>query len=159
MRQSGCSRRSTSPDTFPLFPGGIDPDNPSESLNAHLVDYCLSRQITCTRSRSPTKSDGAHVRQENWDHVRPQVGSLRHDTNRELEPLDQIGDRDPLLTNYLLARQQLVEQHLHGTRTTMLGDRAQTPISARAYALSDGARAMMDGAIAGGQLAPLCDQM
>ena len=104
MRQSGCSRRSTSPDTFPLFPGGIDPDNPSESLNAHLVDYCLSRQITCTRSRSPTKSDGAHVRQENWAHVRPQVGDLRCDTDRELEPLDQIGDRDPLLTNDLLAR-------------------------------------------------------
>ena len=47
---------------FPLPLVGVDPDNRSESINAHLVDYCLSRQITFIRSRSPTKSDGAHVR-------------------------------------------------------------------------------------------------
>ena len=47
---------------FPFSLGGIDPDNPSESINAHLVNDCLSRQITFTPSRSPTKSDGAHVR-------------------------------------------------------------------------------------------------
>ena len=47
---------------FPLSLVGVDPDNRSESINAHLVNDCLSRQITFTPSRSPTKSDGAHVR-------------------------------------------------------------------------------------------------
>ena len=47
---------------FPIL--GIDSDNGSEFINAHLFEYCLAHQITLTRSRSGSKNDGAHVAQK-----------------------------------------------------------------------------------------------
>ncbi len=145
---------------FPFAILGIDSDNGSEFINAHLFDYCQSRKITFTRSRSGNKNDGAHVEQKNWTHVRQQVGYLRYDTDRELELLNQIWARDALFTNYLLAQQKLVEKHRNGAKVTKRYDRAQTPYQrAGAHALSDDARAAMDAAFAGLHLAALYDQI
>jgi len=50
---------------FPLL--GIDSDNGSEFINAHLLTWCETQQITFTRSRPSNKNDGCHVEQKNWD--------------------------------------------------------------------------------------------
>jgi IS30 family transposase len=44
---------------FPIL--GIDSDNGSEFINAHLLAYCTANKITFARSRPGNKNDGAHV--------------------------------------------------------------------------------------------------
>jgi hypothetical protein len=51
---------------FPLR--GIDSDNGSEFINAHLYRYCQSRAIQFTRGRPYKKDDNAHIEQKNWTH-------------------------------------------------------------------------------------------
>lgn len=48
---------------FPIL--GIDSDNGSELINAHLLGWCTEHKITFTRSRPGSKNDGAHVEQKN----------------------------------------------------------------------------------------------
>jgi hypothetical protein len=144
---------------FPIL--GIDSDNGSEFINAHLFEYCLERKITFTRSRSGNKNDGAHVEQKNWTHVRQQVGYLRFDTPEELSVLNQLWALDGLFTNYLLAQQQLIEKHRHGAKVTKRYDRAKTPF-ARAIAhqgVSEIARASMTAAMTTIHLCALSDQI
>ena len=77
-------------EVFPFPVLGIDSDNGSEFINAHLFNYCKENHITFTRSRSGNKNDGAHVEQKNWTHVRGLVGYLRFDTDAELEVLKRV---------------------------------------------------------------------
>ena len=60
---------------FPLL--GIDSDISSEFINEHLLRWCISQQITFTRSRPANKNDGCHVEQKNWDIARRTVGYWR----------------------------------------------------------------------------------
>jgi hypothetical protein len=118
---------------FPIL--GIDSDNGSEFINAHLLAYCVENKITFTRSRPGNKNDGAHVEQKNWTHVRELVGYLRFDTESELGVLNRIWELDRIYTNYLLAQQKLVFKQRHGAKVTKRYDRATTPFgrtSARA---------------------------
>lgn len=57
---------------FPLV--GIDSDNGSEFINAHLKAWCDSNKIQFTRGRPYKKDDNAHVEQKNWTHVRKLLG-------------------------------------------------------------------------------------
>ena len=146
---------------FPFAILGIDSDNGSEFINAHLFEYCRTRQITFTRSRSGNKNDGAHVEQKNWTHVRQLVGYLRFDTEAELELLNRIWALDGVFTNYLLAQQKLVEKHRHGAKVTKRYDRAQTPY-ARALAhdqVSEASRNAMNTAFASIRMASVYDQI
>jgi hypothetical protein len=59
---------------FPLL--GIDSDNGSEFINEHLLRWCVSQQITFTRSRPANENDGCHVEQQNWDIARRTFGLL-----------------------------------------------------------------------------------
>ncbi|HVX20284.1 MAG TPA: DDE-type integrase/transposase/recombinase [Acidimicrobiales bacterium] len=111
---------------FPLL--GIDSDNGSEFINAHLFDYCVANTLTFTRSRPGNKNDGAHVEQKNWTHVRELVGYLRFDTKEELELLNAIWELDRRFSNHLLAQQKLVERRREGARVAKRYDRAQTPV-------------------------------
>jgi len=110
---------------FPII--GIDSDNGSEFINAHLLAYCIEHKITFTRSRPGNKNDGAHVEQKNWTHVRELVGYLRFDTGAELELLNEIWELDQSYTNYLLAQQHLVFKQRNGSKVTKRHDRAATP--------------------------------
>jgi hypothetical protein len=110
---------------FPIL--GIDSDNGSEFINAHLLAFCVDNKITFTRSRSGNKNDGAHVEQKNWTHVRELVGYLRFDTEAELGVLNKIWQLDRIYTNYLLAQQKLVSKQRHGAKVTKTYDRATTP--------------------------------
>jgi hypothetical protein len=134
---------------FPIL--GIDSDNGSEFINAHLLAFCVANKITFTRSRSGNKNDGAHVEQKNWTHVRELVGYLRFDTEAELAVLNRIWDLDRIYTNYLLAQQKLVFKQRHGAKVTKKYDRAMTPYGrTRARAdITPACRQTMDETMAG----------
>jgi len=110
---------------FPIL--GVDSDNGSEFINAHLLAYCVENKITFTRSRPGNKNDGAHVEQKNWTHVRELVGYLRFDTEAELGVLNRIWELDRIYTNYLLAQQKLLSKQRHGAKVAKKYDRATTP--------------------------------
>ena len=110
---------------FPII--GIDSDNGSEFINQHLVDYCVEKKITFTRSRPGNKNDGAHVEQKNWARVRELVGYYRYDTDAELQLLNEIWKFDGVFTNYYLPQQKLVFKQRKGAKVTKRHDKAQTP--------------------------------
>jgi transposase InsO family protein len=110
---------------FPIL--GIDSDNGSEFINAHLFDYCSDRKITFTRSRPGNKNDGAHVEQKNWTHVRELVGYLRFDTRAELNLLNWIWELDRGYTNLVLTQQKLLSRTRVGAKVIKRHDTATTP--------------------------------
>lgn len=110
---------------FPIL--GIDSDNGSEFINAHLLEYCGANKITFTRSRPGNKNDGAHVEQKNWTHVRRLVGYLRYDTPAELKALNQIWVLDQRFTNLVCAQQQLISRERVGAKIIKRHDPARTP--------------------------------
>jgi len=128
---------------FPIL--GIDSDNGSEFINAHLYEYCLAHEITFTRSRPGNKNDGAHVEQKNWTHVRSLVGYLRFDTAAELKLLNEIWALDQRFTNLVCAQQKLISRHRVGAKVIKRHDPAQTPHQ----------RALASGLIAPAQKAAL----
>ena len=68
---------------LPFALRGLDSDNGSEFINAHLVAFCQrpgGHAIQFTRSRPYKKDDNAHIEQKNWTHVRKLVGWERDDT-------------------------------------------------------------------------------
>ncbi len=111
---------------FPIL--GIDSDNGSEFINAHLFDYCTEHKITFTRSRPGNKNDGAHVEQKNWTHVRELVGYLRFDSPGELIVLNRIWELDRAFTNLLLTQQKLVRRERIGSKVIKRHDAAATPL-------------------------------
>lgn len=113
---------------FPFPVLGIDSDNGSEFINAHLFDYCCANKLTFTRSRPFNKNDGAHVEQKNWTHVRELVGYLRFDTEEELELLNAIWELDSRFSNHLLAQQKLIERRREGAKVIKRYDQAMTPV-------------------------------
>jgi len=110
---------------FPIL--GIDSDNGSEFINAHLYEYCLARKFTFTRSRPGNKNDGAHVEQKNWTHVRSLVGYLRYDTPAELKLLNKIWALDQRFTNLVCAQQKLISRERVGAKVIKRHDPARTP--------------------------------
>ena len=111
---------------FPIL--GIDSDNGSEFINAHLFDYCTEHKITFTRSRPGNKNDGAHAEQKNWTHVRELVGYLRFDSACELVLLNRIWELDRVFTNLLLTQQKLVRRERIGSKVIKRHDPAATPL-------------------------------
>jgi hypothetical protein len=110
---------------FPIL--GVDSDNGSEFINAHLLAWCEKRQITFTRSRPGNKNDGCHVEQKNWAIVRIVVGYHRYDTKAELLLLNKIWELQSQLTNYFYPQQKLVFKTRVGAKVSKKYDRATTP--------------------------------
>src|SRR5665811_383396 len=89
---------------------GLDSDNGSEFINAHLLAYCEQEELTFTRSRSGNKNDGAYVEQKNWSVVRRAVGYHRYDTPAELDLLNNIYALMRRQTNFFSPQQKLVAE-------------------------------------------------
>lgn len=102
-------------------------DNGSEFINQHLVDYCVEKKITFTRSRPGNKNDGAHVELKNWARVPELVGYYCYDTDAELQLLNEIWELDGVFTNYYLPQQKLVFKQRKGSKVTKRHDKAMTP--------------------------------
>lgn len=110
---------------FPLL--GLDSDNGSEFINDTLYRYCLSEQITFTRSRPYQKNDQAHVEQKNWSVVRHTVGYDRLESPEELSLLGSIYSDLRLYINFFQPVLKLVAKERVDGKTIHTYDQAQTP--------------------------------
>lgn len=111
---------------FPLL--GIDIDNGSEFLNAHLVRYCQQEQLTLTRCRPYWKNDQAHVEQKNYSVVRRLVGYDRYESREALAQLERVY---VVVRPYINGWQpvfKLIAKQRDGAKVTKRYDRPQTPL-------------------------------
>jgi len=106
---------------------GIDSDNGSEFINAHLVNYCREQQITFTRSRPYRKNDNCFVEEKNYTLVRRAVGYLRYDTGEEVEILNRLYHYWCLRTNYFLPTMKLIQKTRVGSKVVKKYDSPKTP--------------------------------
>jgi hypothetical protein len=106
---------------------GIDSDNGSEFINAHLVNYCREQQIIFTRSRPYRKNDNCFVEEKNYTLVRRAVGYLRYDTAEEVEVLDRLYHYWCLRTNYFLPTMKLIQKTRVGSKVVKKYDSPRTP--------------------------------
>ena len=110
---------------FPIL--GIDSDNGSEFINAHLKRYCERGSITFTRGRPNKKNDSCYVEQKNWDVVRKMIGYARFDTVEQLDIIKRIYNLLALYQNYFQPSQKLVTKERIGAKVKKKYDVAQTP--------------------------------
>ncbi len=112
---------------FPFDILGIDSDNGAEFINNHLYRYCKEEKITFTRARSSRKNDNCFIEQKNYSVVRRAVGYMRHDTQLELEILNELYGFLRLYSNFLQPVMKLLEKTRIGSKVKKKYDEAQTP--------------------------------
>jgi len=113
--------------SFPFAILGIDSDNGSEFINAHLKRYCERNSITFTRGRANKKNDSCYVEQKNWDVVRKMIGYGRFDTRDQLDIITRIHNLLTLYQNYFQPSQKLLSKERNGAKVKKKYDIAQTP--------------------------------
>jgi len=110
---------------FPIL--GIDSDNGSEFINAHLLRYCQKEHITFTRSRPYRKNDSCFVEQKNWSVIRRAVGYGRYDTDKELNILNELYSYLRLYVNFFQPVRKLIKKERIGSKVIKTYDEAKTP--------------------------------
>lgn len=110
---------------FPLL--GLDSDNDSAFINAHLLKYCEERQITFTRSRPQRKNDNCFVEQKNYSIIRRTVGYARYDTEEELKILNELYGYLRLYGNFFQPVMKLKEKIRIASRVIKRYDEPKTP--------------------------------
>ena len=110
---------------FPLR--GVDCDNGSEFLNAHLVRYCQAERLTLTRCRAYHKNDQAHVEQKNWSVVRQLVGYDRYEGAEAVAALEGVYALLHVYVNGYLPVMKLVGKEREGARVRKHDAVPQTP--------------------------------
>ncbi|HSD50346.1 MAG TPA: transposase family protein [Candidatus Methylomirabilis sp.] len=114
--------------TLPFRLQGIDSDNGSEFINAHLVAYCQRHGIQFTRGRPYKKDDNAHIEQKNWTHVRKLLGYVRYDSPAAVAVMNALYRQElRLFQNLFLPSVKLVRKTRVGARIRRVYDRPQTP--------------------------------
>jgi hypothetical protein len=114
--------------TLPFRLQGIDSDNGSEFINAHLVRYCRNHGIQFTRGRPYKKDDNAHIEQKNWTHVRKLVGYVRYASPAAVAALNALYQHElRLFQNLFLPSVKLVRKERVGARIRRVYARPQTP--------------------------------
>lgn len=115
-------------EVLPFRLQGIDSDNGSEFINAHLVRYCQRHGIQFTRGRPYKKDDNAHIEQKNWTHVRRLLGYVRYDTPEAVAAMNALYQQElRLFQNLFLPSVKLVRKVRVGSRIRRVYDRPQTP--------------------------------
>jgi hypothetical protein len=108
---------------------GIDSDNGSEFLNAHLVRYCKTHRIQFTRGRPYKKDDNAHIEQKNWTHVRKLIGWDRYDTPEAVKLLNDLYRNElGIMMNLFQPSVKLIRKERIGSRLRRIYDAPQTPL-------------------------------
>jgi hypothetical protein len=113
---------------LPFALRGIDSDNGSEFINAHLHRYCQARKIQFTRGRPYKKDDNAHVEQKNWTHVRKHMGYLRYDTEAARLAMNAAYADLRLLQNLFLPSVKLQSKERVGARLRRRYGVPRTPL-------------------------------
>jgi hypothetical protein len=112
---------------LPFALRGLDSDNGSEFINAHLQYYCQKEHITFTRSRPYRNNDNCYVEQKNYSIVRRTVGYYRYDRPEHLKTLGALYQRLRLYTNFFQPVMKLKEKVRTGSHLTRRYDHPQTP--------------------------------
>jgi hypothetical protein len=124
VQQALAEMRQTLP--FPLR--GIDSDNGSEFINAHLYGYCQRHGIQFTRGRPYKKDDNAHIEQKNWTHVRKLLGYVRYASPDAVAAMNALYRQElRLFQNLFLPSVKLIRKVRVGARIRRVYDRPQTP--------------------------------
>jgi len=113
--------------SFPVL--GINSDDGSEFINAHLFRYCQDHKITFTRSRANRKNDNCYVEQKNYTAVRQIVGYYRYDTPEELELLNKLYALHGLYANFFQPQMKLIEKIRIGSKVSKKYDKPLTPFA------------------------------
>ena len=113
---------------LPFALRGIDSDNGSEFINAHLLKYCRAHTIQFTRGRPYKKDDNAHIEQKNWTHVRKRMGYVRYDSAAALTAMNAVYANLRLLQNLFLPSVKLQRKERRGARLRRTYDAPQTPL-------------------------------
>jgi hypothetical protein len=114
--------------TLPFRLQGIDSDNGSEFINAHLIRYCGQQGIQFTRGRPYKKDDNAHIEQKNWTHVRRLLGYGRYASPAAVAAMNALYRQElRLFQNLFLPSVKLVRKVRVGARIRRVYDRPQTP--------------------------------
>ena len=106
---------------------GIDSDNGSEFINAHLARYCKEHSIAFTRSRPYKKNDQCRVEQKNWTVVRRNAGYWRYEGARAVNLLNELYAHLTRMNNFFLPSTRLIARERNGSRVRKHYDRPQTP--------------------------------
>ncbi len=106
---------------------GLDSDNDSAFINAHLLRYCQENRITFTRARANKKNDNCFVEQKNYSVIRRNVGYRRHDTPEELETLNELYRHLRLYVNFFQPVMKLKEKTRVGSKVTKKYDKPKAP--------------------------------
>ncbi len=106
---------------------GLDSDNGSEFINAHLLTYCQQEHITLTRCRPYKKNDQAHVEQKNWSIVRQLVGYDRYEGQPACDALAALYQVVRLYTNFFQPTMKLLSKERLGSKVKKTYDVAKTP--------------------------------
>ena len=126
---------------LPFTLRGIDSDNGSEFINAHLQRYCRTHQIQFTRGRPYKKNDNAHIEQKNWTHVRKLMGYVRYDSAAALTAMNAVYADLRLLQNLFLPSVKLQRKERIGARLRRYSDAPHTPLDrVRACPQADAAK-------------------
>jgi hypothetical protein len=110
---------------FPLL--GLDSDNGSEFINAHLLRYCQDHGITFTRSRPYKKNDQAFVEQKNWTVVRQVIGYDRYEGPQAVDRMQALYQVLRLYVNFFQPVMKLISKKRVGSRVAKKYDTAKTP--------------------------------
>lgn len=111
--------------SFPIL--GIDSDNDSAFINAHLLRYCQENRVTFTRCRANKKNDQAYVEQKNYSVIRRALGYSRYDTDKELKVIKQLYQNLRPYINFFQPVMKLVEKQRIGAKVKKKYDTAKTP--------------------------------
>jgi len=112
---------------FPFPLRGIDADNGSDFLHAHLLRYCTQEDLTFTRCRAYPKNDQAHVAQKNWSVVRQLIGDDRYEGPEAVAQLTRLyALLHPYLNGYL-PTMKLIGKERDGARVRKHDDQPRTP--------------------------------
>ena len=111
---------------FPFPVLGIDSDNDTAFINAHLLKWCEEKGITFTRSRPYKKNDNCHVEQKNWSIVRRYVGYFRYESD-SLSVLNDLYKKLRLYINFFQPSMKLIEKKRVGSKVRKKYDSPKTP--------------------------------
>lgn len=106
---------------------GLDSDNGSEFINAHLFAYCEENGVKFTRSRPNRKNDNCFIEERNNSIVRRAVGYARFDSEEQLKMLNELYSLIRLYTNYFQPIMKLVRKERLGSRVKKIYDTPMTP--------------------------------
>jgi hypothetical protein len=106
---------------------GIDSDNGSEFINAHLLNWCKQNKIVFTRSRPYKKNDNCHVEQKNWHMVRRNIGYARYEGQSATDALNDYYALLRLHSNFFLPQSKLISKERIGAKIHKRYDTPKTP--------------------------------